>query len=165
LTGVFCGEVRARALLFRSTMKKLLLPLLVIGSIVAQFGCAVEDEDDVTDEETEVSSEAITTIDVAPALRYEFDRIRGTPTGRDVVDRARARGLRIIKVGPLPGTTVGLYQSNGVITIESPNNVYTFQRLAHELLHASGNHPHYFPDKGLIGKMCAEARAACPSWN
>ncbi|MEJ7734233.1 MAG: hypothetical protein WKG00_34190 [Polyangiaceae bacterium] len=130
-------------------------------------GAAPESEDGLDDPEEEVGvvEDELLGFSVAPALHYELNRINNTPTGHNVVSKARQRGLHTIKVGPLPNNLVGLYSSNGVITIESPNNVYTFQRLAHELLHAAGYHPHYFPDKGLIGKMCNQANAACPSWN
>lgn len=138
-------------------MKTRLLAVMVL----ALSGCAAAEPD----EEIVESEEALTTIDVAPALQAEFTKIKNTATGGSVVARARARGLRTIKVGPLAGNIVGLYTSNGVITIQSPNDVYTFQRLAHELLHAAGYKPHLFPDKGLIGKMCAQANANCPSWN
>lgn len=138
--------------------KLLLLACIVVGV----SGCVADAPEE---EEIEESSEAVTAINVAPALELEFNRIKNTRTGQAVLARARARRLHTIKVGPLPGAICGLYQSSGVITIESPNNVYTFQRLAHELLHAGGYHPHYFPDKGLVGKMCDEANVACPSWD
>jgi hypothetical protein len=141
-------------------MRNVLLAVIVVA-FAGMSGCAPA----AAEEEIDEGGEALSAIDCAPALQFEFNRIKSTPTGRDIVSRARARGLHTIKVGPLGGNVVGLYQSNGVITIESPNTAYTFQRLAHELLHADGHHPHYFPDKGLIGKMCREANATCPSWD
>jgi hypothetical protein len=137
--------------------------IFTLGGCVAAEGAEAEEEIDEPMEST--SSSQVRALNVAPALQGELSRISRTKTGQAIVSRARARGLHTIKVGPLPGRICGLYSSNGVITIESPNNVYTFQRLAHELLHASGDHPHTFPDKGRIGDMCREAGAACPSWN
>jgi hypothetical protein len=144
---------------------------LLITGLAASFalvGCGGELEGD---EAPAVEGEDLIELEgellgfrVAPALERELIRINNTQTGHMVVSRARNRGLHTIRVAPLPGNTVGYY-SNGVITIESPNNSYTFQRLAHELLHAAGYHPHYFPDKGMVGDMCRQANAVCPSWN
>ena len=139
--------------------------LLVVG-LLALGGCGAADDSEAEDEEDlDTTEEALLGFKVALALQNELIEIDNTPTGHDVVVKARNRGLHTIRVAPLPGNIVGLYTSNGVITIESPNNAYTFQRLAHELLHAAGYHPHFFPDKGLIGKMCNQANAVCPSWN
>src|SRR5687767_3553893 len=102
-------------------MNKALLGALSLTFVITGCSSHVEDDEDV-----DQSSEAVSSIAVAPALQFEFNRIKNTRTGQDIVARARARGLHTIKVGPLGGNIVGLYQSNGVITIESPNNSYTF---------------------------------------
>jgi hypothetical protein len=138
---------------------------LLIGLFVLTGGCVDPDgEVDPADELETVESELLG-FAVAPALQRELVRINNTQTGHMVVTQARNRGLHTIRVGPLADPIEGLYRSSGVIIIENPNNAYTFQRLAHELLHAAGYHPHFFPDKGLVGRMCNQANAVCPSWN
>lgn len=127
--------------------------------------CLASEDDIAEDEELETTESELLGFRVAPSLQRELIRINNTETGRMVVNRARNRGLHTIRVGQLAGNIEGLYRSTGVIIIENPNNVYTFQRLAHELLHAAGYHPHHFPDKALVGKICNQANAVCPSWN
>jgi hypothetical protein len=137
-----------------------MLKTIMFTCVLVLCGCLDDEDPNFDTEESELLG-----FRVAPALQFELNRINNTATGHMVVNQARNRGLHTIRVAQLPGNIEGLYQSNGVITIENPNNAYTFQRLAHELLHAAGYHPHFFPDKGLVGKMCAQANAVCPSWN
>jgi hypothetical protein len=144
---------------------------LAISIPTATIAGCVDDSPDAIDLDEAADDDELSSIEsdllgfrVAPALQLELTRINNTSTGHMVVTRARNRGLHRIRVAPLPGNIEGLYQSSGVITIENPNNAYTFQRLAHELLHAAGYHPHFFPDKALVGQMCHQANAVCPNW-
>ena len=154
----------AAHLLRAAHMSNIIKTALIALLVAASAGC-LTNEEDLTDEELDTVESELLGFRVAPSLQRELTRINNTETGRIVINRARNRGLHTIKVGQLAGNIEGLYKSSGVIIIENPNNHYTFQRLAHELLHAGGYHPHYYPDKGLVGRICRQANAYCPSWN